>query len=304
MGSFMVYLSKWGVSQTPGIDAVNRNPSYLFAYAPRSFGWRELLLQGATVDGQQVVVNGEIDEKAYDKMVGNDPSYNGKDKMTLYNKAGAVVVSVVWIGLIFMLVVASPTAISGSSSTIIYLLMRRKVDDAELDEVYLEEEEPYSGPLAGASNHRSRLPVRAPASGRRRHPPSHHRIAPDGRSSPTGRRPATPPPVAEVPRPSPAPPPIYTPQPVTPTPASEPLHSEPSGHVPPSVRQHPPRTPLPRKGRPSLLVTERVNQSFPHPDRPGFDEGRVKRGVLPECAHSGKTPLHHAQVVDTKALVF
>src|SRR5262249_33146039 len=39
MGSFMVYLAKWGVSQgTWG----SREPSYLFAYAPTSFGWRRL----------------------------------------------------------------------------------------------------------------------------------------------------------------------------------------------------------------------------------------------------------------------
>ena len=42
MGSFMVYLSKWGVSQgTWG----SREPSYLFVYAPKSFQWRDLLLQ-------------------------------------------------------------------------------------------------------------------------------------------------------------------------------------------------------------------------------------------------------------------
>ncbi len=245
MGSLMVYLSKWGVSQTPGIDAVNRNPSYLFAYAPKSFGWRELLLQGATVDGQQVVVNGEIDKGTYDKLVGNDDSYKGKDRMTGYNHFGAAVVSVIWIGLIFMLVVGFGYSYFWSSSTIIYLLMRRKVDDAELDEVYLEEEEPYSGPLAGAP--KPAEPTPGPASGIRT--PATSPIAgpaslPMVDAPRPAAIPATPPPLAEVPRPIPAPPPIYTPQPVTPTPAAEPLHSEPSGHVPePSLPPTPPESP-------------------------------------------------------------
>src|SRR5207244_212129 len=54
MGSLMVYLGKVGVSETPfsGPKHLNRDPSYLFVYAPTSFGWRPLLLQGATVDGE------------------------------------------------------------------------------------------------------------------------------------------------------------------------------------------------------------------------------------------------------------
>src|SRR5262249_6575016 len=44
LGSFTVYLSKWGVAQTPFIQAAGREPSFLFAYAPTSFGWRTLLL--------------------------------------------------------------------------------------------------------------------------------------------------------------------------------------------------------------------------------------------------------------------
>ena len=247
MGSFMVYLSKWGVSQTPFIDTASRNPSYLFVYAPESFGWRELLLQGATVDGQQVVVNGEIDNTAYNKLTDNDDSYKGKDRMTWYNKAGAAVVSVVWVGLIFMLVVGFGYSYFWSSTTIIYLLMRRKVDDAELDEVYLEEEEPYGGPLAGAP--KPPEPTPGPSSGIRSQvtsPVAGPASLPMADAPRPAAVPATPPPVAEVPRPSPAPPPIYTPQPVTPTPASEPLRSEPSESVlPPSLPLPTPENPAP-----------------------------------------------------------
>src|SRR5262245_23688901 len=36
MGSLMVYLGKWGLSQTPGAEWLKREPTYLFAYAPTS----------------------------------------------------------------------------------------------------------------------------------------------------------------------------------------------------------------------------------------------------------------------------
>src|SRR5207302_2104316 len=56
MGSFTVYLSKWGVSQTPWVQAANRDPSYLFVYAPTSFGWRDLTLKSVQLqDGSFVV---------------------------------------------------------------------------------------------------------------------------------------------------------------------------------------------------------------------------------------------------------
>ncbi len=150
MGSLAVYLAKWGVGETPGVEWANRNPSYLFVYAPKSFGWRTLLLQGETVDGQPLVEGGEIKRGPYDKLTGNDRDYKGKDRMTWYNHVGAVLVSIVWVGLIFMLMLGFAYSYFWSSTSIIYLLMRRKVDDAELDEVYLEEEDEaaYTGPLA------------------------------------------------------------------------------------------------------------------------------------------------------------
>jgi hypothetical protein len=145
MGSLMVYLSKWGISQTPGIDLANRNPSFLFVYAPKSFGWRELLLQGPPIEVEgkslQLVQQGEINQANYDAYL---------KTFSVVNHIGAVLVGVVWIGLIFLLILGFGYSYFWSASTIIYLLMRRKVDDAELDEVYLEDEDegPYAGPLA------------------------------------------------------------------------------------------------------------------------------------------------------------
>jgi hypothetical protein len=150
MGSFIVYLSKWGVSRTFWIDSAHREPSFLFIYAPKSFGWRELLLHNATTNGDPngapvVKPNGEIDDKAYKEYTEN--------YLQWWNKVGAFLVSI-WIYLLFLLVLGFGYSFFWSTMTITYLLLRKSVDTAEMDEVYLEEDDqegPYSGPLAGAA---------------------------------------------------------------------------------------------------------------------------------------------------------
>jgi hypothetical protein len=138
MGSLMIYLGKWGVSQTPFISNAHREPEYLFIYAPTSFGWRELLIQGSTV----VDINGN-------PLPGN----------TLYwwNSMGAGMVAF-WLGLAFLMIIGFGYSYFWSASTIIYLLMRRKVDDTDIDEVYLEEDESEEAYKAGAP-----VPSGAPA---------------------------------------------------------------------------------------------------------------------------------------------
>ena len=111
MGSLTVYLAKWGVSQTPGIsyvrssanDANGRKPDFLFVYAPTSFGWRPLLLQGAVVDGVPVVEDGQINQTAYDKWVGRDDAYTGPDRLAWYNVLGAAIVAI-WLWIAFLLI--------------------------------------------------------------------------------------------------------------------------------------------------------------------------------------------------------
>jgi hypothetical protein len=134
MGSLLVYLGKWGVSQTPGSKYFNREPSYLFVYAPTSFGWRNLLLEGAqTPNGAAVVEdNGEINPDAL-------AAYEGTYKW--YNWVGAFLASV-WVQVLFLLVLGFGYSYFWTASTFIYLLMRRKVDETDFDEIYLEEEEP------------------------------------------------------------------------------------------------------------------------------------------------------------------
>jgi hypothetical protein len=137
MGSLMVYLGKWGVSQTPfiGPGYVNREPEYLFQYAPTSYGWRELLLQGSS----SIDVHG---------------NYADPGQWHIWNKIGAGLVAF-WLYLVFLMVVGFGYSYFWTAATIIYLLMRRKVDDTEMDEVYVEEdeaEEPYSMPITAPAS--------------------------------------------------------------------------------------------------------------------------------------------------------
>jgi hypothetical protein len=120
MGSLMVYLARWGISETPLTETFNRDPSYLFLWAPTSFDWRTLLLQGSPV-----AASGD----------------SGVALTHWWNYVGPFCIAI-WLGLLFLMIVGFGYSYFWSASTIIYLMMRRKVDDTELDEVYLEEEEP------------------------------------------------------------------------------------------------------------------------------------------------------------------
>ncbi len=155
MGSLTIYLAKWGVSQTPGINYVGaqpngRKPDFLFVYAPDSFGWRPLLLKDAVVDGEKVVdSDGQINAGAYNKWVGNVPDYNGPDRLAWWNLFGAGLVAF-WLGLVFLLILGFSYSYFWSAATILYMLLRRNVDAAEMDEVYLDDDEgdaAFGGPL-------------------------------------------------------------------------------------------------------------------------------------------------------------
>jgi hypothetical protein len=142
VGSLAVYLASWGVNSNPVLPATGRETNRLFVYAPTSFGWRELLLQGASVDNgnQPIVQDGRINESAYAKYI----KENGWN-----NTIGAFLVAI-WLGIFFLFVIGFGYSYFWTASTIIYLLMRRRVDDAELDEVYFEEDDQEDYPLSPA----------------------------------------------------------------------------------------------------------------------------------------------------------
>lgn len=150
MGSFMAYLGKWGMSQTPGIKKADREPHFLFVYAPKSYQWRDLLLQGSPA----VDADGRLDPVRYEEYLhGEDKDGKLEGGFQWYNYVGAGMVAF-WTGLLFLMVLGFGYSYFWCASTIIYLLMRRQVDDTELDEVYLEEDEgedTYVSPSSAAA---------------------------------------------------------------------------------------------------------------------------------------------------------
>jgi hypothetical protein len=68
-----------------------------------------------------------------------------------HNRWAAVVVAL-WLYLLFLLIVGFGYSYFWTASTIIYLLMRQKVDDTEMDEIHLEEEpeQPFPVPSSMA----------------------------------------------------------------------------------------------------------------------------------------------------------
>jgi hypothetical protein len=125
VGSMVVYLTKWSVSHTPGTAHV-RQVDHLFVYAPTSFEWRDLLIN---VPGL---------ERPSDPVART--SYT-QANFSWWNYVSAFFVSM-WVTLVFLLVIGFAYSYYFTAFTQIYFLMRRKVDDTDLDEVYLEEEEP------------------------------------------------------------------------------------------------------------------------------------------------------------------
>jgi hypothetical protein len=130
MASLMVDLGKFGVGILTNLFGyTSRDPSYLFIYAPTSFGWRELLLQDSPIARGHP---GEI-QQAID-------AYTSQADFHWWNYIGPFLVAC-WLYLAFLVVIGFGYSYFWSASTIIYLLMRQKVDDTELDEVYLDEED-------------------------------------------------------------------------------------------------------------------------------------------------------------------
>src|SRR5262245_22265457 len=207
MSSLMVYLGKWGVSQTPITQSANAEPEYLMIYAPKSFGWRQLL-----VEGSPVAINEDgtpKNKKAYDE-------YMESYKFQHYAAAGMVGF---WLTAVFMLMLGFSYSYFWTAASMIYLLMRKKVDETEIDEIYIEDEEPEE-PLAP-----SKLPP----------PPPPGQGAPQMVEPPSLRVTSTPPAVPEPPPPVPSPPPPPVPSPpaseLTP-PAPIPLETPKSGVTP------------------------------------------------------------------------
>jgi hypothetical protein len=216
MGSLAVYLSKWGTSLA---TTSTRDPAYLFVYAPESYGWRPLLVKGLKVEekvgeGENARVvsrplvtdEGQIDEAAY-------RNYLAKE-FYAWNYVAAFLVSL-WVWLIFMLVLGFGYCYFWVASTIITLLLRRHVEDAEMDEVYLEDEEELAASSPLVPPKPASAPAPAPAA-----PAASLPVVEAPRPVATPVAPPAPPPPPPAPEPAPAPTVVTTPPPPpAPTPA-------------------------------------------------------------------------------------
>lgn len=154
--SLAVYVGKWALGLPASAMWESRKPEYLFIYAPESFGWKELLLQGSPYEvthstavsptGRVVDVYAKKDVAEFDR---------NRAEFYWFNTWGAGLVGF-WLGLAFLMMLGFSYSFFWTAATAIYYLMRKKVDEAEPDEVFLEDEEPEV-PSAPAK------PVEAPA---------------------------------------------------------------------------------------------------------------------------------------------
>jgi hypothetical protein len=145
MGSLVVFLTKWSLSQTPGTQYfANRRIDYLFAHAPTTYQWRDMLVD-------QPALRTSTPTEVRDQFFGENFGW--------WNTISARLVQM-WLILFVMLVVGYGYSYFFTAGTVIYLLMRQSVDDTEFDEVYAEEDfadEPLLPPPAP--------PTSAPPSG-------------------------------------------------------------------------------------------------------------------------------------------
>ena len=137
MGSLMVYLGQWAwVSQAPiswqvpdPCQRPRTNVSCSFCQCAPDLlsAWRDLL----TLHGSKHV---NVKTEPFEM------SKEYTESMKPWNYIGTFFVSI-WLYLLFLLIVGFGYSYFWTASTVIYLLMRHKVDDTDLDEIHLEEEE-------------------------------------------------------------------------------------------------------------------------------------------------------------------
>ncbi len=160
VASLMVYLGKWAITQAPLSETTNQKQHYLFAYAPESFGWQELFLRGTEIAKVKKPITLE-DGRTVMHYTDANPVEAGRymSSYSVSNKVGAAMVTF-WLCLAFMLMLGFSYSFFWTAVTMIYLLMRKKVDEIEIDEVYLEDEEPQA-PMAPVTPPKPTAPTTA-----------------------------------------------------------------------------------------------------------------------------------------------
>jgi hypothetical protein len=164
--SLTVYVGRWAAGLPASWFAQSRKPEYLFIYTPESFGWRELLTNDSpyAVRGHWVPADRMSDRLIYRDLPVDELAYQrARADYYWYNNLGAYFVCF-WVTLMFLMMLGFTYSFFWSASTMIYFLMRKKVDESELDEVFIEEEEPPLPPSSpkiaeGTGSAATSLPV-------------------------------------------------------------------------------------------------------------------------------------------------
>ena len=150
VGCLTVVMGKWAIGSAAGVTTVeSRRPDYLFVFAPESLGWKELLLKGSPLavkqdkEGTKLVNVSETSAKEY------------RDSMTWGNYAAAGMASF-WMVFVFLLMIGFGYSYFWTAYTMVYLQMRKKLDDVEVDDVYVDD---LTAPVTQAA---TAAPVPAP----------------------------------------------------------------------------------------------------------------------------------------------
>jgi len=142
--SLTVYVGKWAVGLTASTVWTDRKPEYLFIYTPESFGWKELLTKDSPYEvvGEWKEQDKESKRLVYVYRPKDEVAYKqARSEFYSYNAWGAGIVCF-WLTLMFLMMLGFSYSFFWTAATVIYFLMRKKVDEAELDEVFVDDEEP------------------------------------------------------------------------------------------------------------------------------------------------------------------
>lgn len=250
VSSFMVYLGKAAVNQTPFIESADRKTEYLFVYTPSSFGWQELLLRNSPIEvdrlrpGEALTLDKDAPRPSAPGYKYTRPEDAKKylDSYYVHNTIAAGIVNF-WVTLFFLMVLGFGYSFFWVAGSMIYLLLRQDIDETEIDEVYTEDEAleapvmPKPAAPEAATNLIPPPAIRPPAPPAAPPAPEPTAVA----MTPPAAPPEVPPPAQpEVPTPVPPSPP--TPPVVPPTAPVEEPRPAPTPETP-SVPSVPPETP-------------------------------------------------------------
>ncbi|HEY2785385.1 MAG TPA: hypothetical protein VGJ05_10450 [Fimbriiglobus sp.] len=191
MGSLTVYLAKWAIMQTPLTQTTKQEPSYLFVYTPETYGWKKLLLSGTPIEVvEQKQSQGNRTTVSY-PYADPDRAKKYEDSYQVWNYLGAGLTAF-WLVVVLLFMLGFGYSYFWSAATMIYLNMRKVVDETDLDEIYLEEDDPEapiapppSAPVLPA-NPGTSLPMVPPAP-----PPASLPMTPPPPENPPGHPPTT-----------------------------------------------------------------------------------------------------------------